>query len=305
MQRSTRSKRAVAALQPAALQPAAKKPDDAEWRKKLFYFSGTISSQEQVWKGTSVASVSNGMPSREDFKASTDTFEYTLAHHEDTCRRMRTGAIDTRDDALHGQWTSGFKFDDSAPTAAAPDFPGSRIHMIKSHLVRSVHFEGPMGTLQACGACGTSEGLGAFIEMGFLFGTRDPYTDQLVMVRRYVADDDPRTFRLGDTIGKHGHGATCWDVMNAIGFYMQFQYNRFAITHHDALTSHKSANKVLEERMLDLLPYEGDLFREPPFLCIDPMCNCDKCLMKSADEFHAHVKLVQKPTRKRKDPCLT
>jgi len=167
----------------AASAKRKKRAPTSDWRQPVFYWRGTVSGS--TWEGSWVASDA-GLPSDADFAASTNTFKLFCST---TLSRVHASAGE-QDGG--GTFTGSYKLDNGDGPADYSDVE----HDIYA-------FNGPPDHHPAChswavvGACGDTE-FGRFVSLGVLDGKtpgevpgNDTYS-RLTLVRRYIADDDPR-----------------------------------------------------------------------------------------------------------------
>jgi len=160
-----------------------KKAPAADWRQSAFYWRGAVSGS--TWEGAWVAS-DEGLPSDADFAASTNTFKLvcsTALSNVYPCGAREHGG---------GTFTGEYKLDNGDGPADYSDLE----HEIFA-------YNGPPGHHPAVhswavvGACGDTE-FGRFVSLGVLDGEvsggvpGDDTYSRLTLVRRYIAEDDPR-----------------------------------------------------------------------------------------------------------------
>ena len=160
-----------------------KKAPAADWRQSAFYWRGAVSGS--TWEGAWVAS-DEGLPSDADFAASTNTFKLvcsTALSNVYPCGAREHGG---------GTFTGEYKLDNGDGPADYSDLE----HEIFA-------YNGPPGHHPAAhswavvGACGDTE-FGRFVSLGVLDGEvsggvpGDDTYSRLTLVRRYIAEDDPR-----------------------------------------------------------------------------------------------------------------
>ena len=160
-----------------------KKAPAADWRQSAFYWRGAVSGS--TWEGAWVAS-DEGLPSDADFAASTNTFKLVCSTALSSiypCGAREHGG---------GTFTGEYKLDNGDGPADYSDLE----HEIFA-------YNGPPGHHPAVhswavvGACGDTE-FGRFVSLGVLDGEvsggvpGDDTYSRLTLVRRYIAEDDPR-----------------------------------------------------------------------------------------------------------------
>ena len=160
-----------------ASAPKRKKKVAADWRQPAFYWRGTVTGC--TWQGTWVASA-EGLPSNSDFEESANTFKLECSVALASKQTHRTGGS--------GTFSGSYKLDNGDGLDDYSDL---------QHDFFAIN--GPPSHHPAChdwavvGACGDTE-FGRFVSLGMLDGKgegEDTY-GRLTLVRRYLADDDPR-----------------------------------------------------------------------------------------------------------------
>ena len=185
----------------SASAPKRKKKVAADWRQPAFYWRGTVTGS--TWEGAWVASA-EGLPSNADFETSANTFKLecstALDRLYDACRGDGGG----------GALTGSYKLDNG---------DGLEDYSDLAHDVFAIN--GPFSHHPAThswavvGACGDTE-FGRFVSLGVLDGKApgqvpgdDTYT-RLTLVRRYLADDDPRIGMSAKQVADRLRGEEEW-----------------------------------------------------------------------------------------------
>ena len=165
-----------------------KKAPAADWRQPVFYWRGTISGSK--WEGTWVASEA-GLPSDADFAASTNAFKLVCS----TPVFESVGSLQSPGlggNGGSGTFTGSYKLDNGEGPADYSDLE----HEISVNNGPPSHHPA-LHSWAVVGACGDTE-FGRFVSLGVLDGEvsggvpGDDTYSRLTLVRRYIAEDDPR-----------------------------------------------------------------------------------------------------------------
>ena len=171
-----------------------KKAPAADWRQSAFYWRGAVSGT--TWEGTWVAS-EVGLPSDADFAASTNTFKLECSTNLSRVHNPPAGG-----QAGGGKFTGSYKLDNGDGPADYSDLE----HEIFAYNGPPDHHPA-VHSWAVVGACGDTE-FGRFVSLGVLDGKapgecrgNDTYT-RLTLVRRYIADDDPRNGMSAEEVAR-------------------------------------------------------------------------------------------------------